>query len=68
MDAVSYLTHASKHEDRVTKFSFLNISDKIILITTFFHLCIFKKTFDNLIQNYFQEKQLNRRHIQGRQS
>jgi len=69
MDIVSYLTRASKHENRVTKFSFLNISDKIsIHYTLYFHLLVFKKTVDNLIQSYFQAKELNRRHIHGRQS
>lgn len=53
---------------RVTKFSFLNISDKIHINQYLFHLRAFKKTADNLIQSYVQAKELNRHHIQGRQT
>lgn len=52
----------------MTKLSFLYISDKIHINHYFLHLCVFKETADNLIQSYFQAKELNHHHIQGRQS
>jgi hypothetical protein len=46
MGIVSYLTHLFKQVVQVTKFSFLNTSEKIPINHYFSYLCVFKKPAD----------------------